>query len=98
MRYFFNRNGAIVCNRDTLEECLAFAKQSQLWDQKLGSDSVRTEFTSRPSTYKVEEHRYCPASQTTVWERTYNDVDLAPLPILSPEDRAKLPIPSAPTR
>lgn len=93
-RYLFNRNGAIVCSRDTLEECLAFAKRSQQWDQKLGTDKVRTEFTCSPVTYKVEEHRYYYDADCNVWQRTYNDVELPALPILSDEERAKLPLPT----
>ncbi len=93
MRYYFNRNGAIVCARDTLEECLAYATTSQQWDQKLGSDHVRTEFTVSPNTYKVEEHRYNPDNRTNVWERTYNDVVLPQLPMLSAVERSALPLP-----
>jgi hypothetical protein len=55
IRYYFNRNGATVCGRDTLEECLDYAKRTMGWDIRLKRDSYRTEFTTVICTYSVEE-------------------------------------------
>lgn len=81
MRYYFNRNGAIVCGRDTLQECLDYAKRQMGWDLHLGADTYRDAFGgSHSTTYKVEEHELLtpehPDYQRNCWKRTYNDTVL----------------------
>lgn len=91
-RYFFNRSGAIVCGRDTLEECLAYAKRSMGWDIYTGKDKYLTEFAEVQATYKIEEHELLSSSHPDYWKnsfrRTYNDVSLD-------SSQAIMPFPSA---
>ena len=82
LRYFFNRNGAIVCSRDTKEECLDFAKRTMGWDVHMGRDTYRDQFGgSHQTTYKVEEHELLP---TMSYQRTYNDMVLDTTQAISP--------------
>lgn len=58
-RFYFVRNGAVVCGRDTLAEAIDYAERSRGWDKHQGHHVTRDEFGGeRPATYRVEEHVY----------------------------------------
>lgn len=82
LRYFFNRNGAIVCSRDTKEECLDYAKRQMGWDVHLGADTYRDAFGgTHTTTYKVEEHELLPSMS---YIRTYQDQVLSTADAIHP--------------
>jgi hypothetical protein len=88
MRYFFNRDGAIVCSRDTLAECMYYARRNMGWDQHQGKDRFTNQFVDRPVIYKVEEHELLPSNHPDYWRssyrRTYNDLTLDPSQAIKP--------------
>lgn len=81
MLYAFNRNGAIVCNRDSKEEALDYARKIMGWDLHQGKHQNRDEFGGiHPVSYKVEEHELLPTDHPdrskNCWKRTYQDETL----------------------
>lgn len=89
-RWFFNRNGAIVCGRDTLEACKEYAESSIAWDVRLGKDYVQTEFARVPNTYKIEEHTYLWEERRWVHNRD-NDIILQRPTDIAEIERLSLP-------